>query len=104
MIWMVIGVWRHFLVNKKQRLDSWPTLLSLGILTSPLTLIVVCIAAVLDAPLVPIFGLPFFWISFPRIARFWSFSISESPPSADSTLYSSLAPPLLKELSPIKKD
>ncbi|TPX38078.1 hypothetical protein SmJEL517_g00313 [Synchytrium microbalum] len=98
-LWLVGNSWVWFLFSKKQRRNSWPIMLSIGIVTLPITLAIIAIATILDAPLVPLFGLPFVWIGFPRIARFWPNTGSEAPHSADSTLYSSLAPPLLKEIS-----
>jgi len=41
------------------------------VLYTPILLLVILITSALNSPMVPIFGLPIFFIGFPRPARQW---------------------------------
>ncbi|KAI9101931.1 Pecanex protein-domain-containing protein [Phlyctochytrium arcticum] len=98
--WWKTGFWlmtlRGFLVLRKERKRGWYlyTLVS-AIITPP----VIIISSAFDAPMLPILGLPLFWMGFPRPVRFWPAADSDYSPTADSLLYATLLPTLLPAIS-----
>ncbi|KAJ3173116.1 Pecanex-like protein 4 [Geranomyces variabilis] len=99
-IWKKTGFWLMllgtFLVNKTERRPRWCFYLLGSLITTPLVIVV---SAVLDAPMMPILGLPIFWVGFARPTRFWPALDGDYTPSGDSHLYATLLPALLPRLS-----
>ena len=66
-------------------------LLQLNLIFSPFLFLLVLISSILSAPLLPLFTLPVFFVSFPRPTRFWpgvaGRSQEGSSLSSDSQLY-----------------
>ena len=71
--WFAVTLFLTFLGNKKQRSHSAVTvLLTAGtFLLLPLVLGTILFSSVLSTPLLPLFTLPVFVLSFPRPRRFW---------------------------------
>lgn len=59
---------KHFLLNRKQRINGWGWYLPIILIISPTTIF---ISSILDAPAMPILGLPLLWMGFPRPKRMW---------------------------------
>jgi hypothetical protein len=66
--WMWIISLKHFLLNRKQRIDGWLYYLPIILIISPVTIL---LSSILDAPAMPILGLPLLWMGFPRPKRMW---------------------------------
>ncbi|KNC97424.1 uncharacterized protein SPPG_07346 [Spizellomyces punctatus DAOM BR117] len=98
--WWKCGFWvmalAGFLFNKKERRPQWYLYLLVSMIVTPPVIVV---SSVIDAPMLPVMGLPIFWMGFPRPARFWPSLDRDYVPSSDSLLYSSLLPKLLPKLS-----
>ena len=66
--WFWILSLKHFLFNRKQRVEGWYFYLVPILIISPVTIV---ISSILDAPALPILGLPLLWMGFPRPKRMW---------------------------------
>ena len=66
-------------------------LLQLNLIFTPFLFLLVLISSILSAPLLPLFTLPVFFVSFPRPTRFWPGVVGRSQEgsslSSDSQLY-----------------
>jgi hypothetical protein len=67
-IWFWLLSLVHFLRNRKQRVDGWYFYLPAILIISPFTIL---ITSILNAPAMPILGLPLLWMAFPRPKRMW---------------------------------
>jgi hypothetical protein len=80
-----------FMKNKKQHVKHQALAVIFIILYTPILLLVILITSLLNSPMVPIFGLPIFFIGYPRPARQWpKFDIAtdySSASNSDSLIY-----------------
>ena len=86
-----------FLVLEKYRKHEF-VITSLTIVFLPLVLATIGLAAALSAPLLPLFTLPVFLVSFPRAKRTWPSRfnfIKSCSPSSDSVYYQQAVPALV---------
>ncbi|KAJ3067828.1 Pecanex-like protein 4, partial [Podochytrium sp. JEL0797] len=84
-------------VDKKLRTDQWVLHLGLSVLVSPIGLV---LSSLLNAPLMPVLGLPIYWVGFLRPERgWWAWTDTEFAPHPVSQLYKHLTPSLLSRLS-----
>ena len=58
----------HFITSRKQVLSFWYVYLIPSVLISPISIV---LAAFLNAPVMPLFGLPIFWMGFLRPQKMW---------------------------------
>ncbi|KAJ1494076.1 hypothetical protein T484DRAFT_1766571 [Baffinella frigidus] len=90
--------WYH----RKQRAHKAKLTLQVLLVSSPIALAVIVGAACLNAPLLPLLGLPFFLIAFPRPRFHWPASGGKSgdvqSSSLDAAYYKHLAPALVREI------
>ncbi|KAI9357315.1 hypothetical protein DFJ73DRAFT_203633 [Zopfochytrium polystomum] len=100
----VVYFW-SFIVDSKQRCKYWQAVAAASLVLSPLSAI---IAAALDIPMVPLLGLPIFWVSFPRPKRGWHSWNDGGGAAINDSIYSTLAPSLAlamsKSVSPFLPD
>ncbi len=80
---LLIWSWK----DTKQRRNNACVMIILNIVLFPLSLSVILCAAVLAAPLLPLFTLPVFLIGFPRPCRFWPAEVGASANVCDDTVY-----------------
>ncbi|XP_026887936.2 pecanex-like protein 4 [Electrophorus electricus] len=85
--------------ESKQRRQAAGALLALNGALCPLLLSVVLIAALLAAPLLPLFTLPVFLVGFPRPRRSWPGTPGMACPCPDSVYYQQLSSRLAAALS-----
>ncbi|KAI8834623.1 hypothetical protein BJ741DRAFT_650080 [Chytriomyces cf. hyalinus JEL632] len=86
-----------FLSDAKLRTDAWVLHFAVSLIVSPIGIIV---ASVLDAPLMPLLGLPIFWVGFLRPLRgWWAWDDVTAMPQPVSELYHHLTPRILAQLS-----
>ena len=62
-------------------------LLQLNLLFLPLLLLLVVLSSLLSAPLLPLFTLPVFFLSFPRPSRSWPGGVGQAAVGPDTHLY-----------------
>lgn len=80
---MLITSWQ----DRKQRRRSTIFILFISAIFFPIILSVMAAAAVLSAPLLPLFTLPVFFIAFPRLQRFWPEAVGASANICSDTVY-----------------
>lgn len=81
--------------DKKQRRGSTVALIGVSVFLFPLVLLMVSLATVLSAPLLPLFTLPLFVMGFPRPNKFWPENVGASANvNPDTMFYKQLAPVL----------
>lgn len=81
--------------DKKQRRGSTAALIGVSVFLFPLVLLMVSLASVLSAPLLPLFTLPLFVMGFPRPNKFWPENVGASANvNPDTMFYKQLAPVL----------
>lgn len=79
--------------DKKQRRGSTAALIGVSVFLFPLVLLMVSLASVLSAPLLPLFTLPLFIMGFPRPNKFWPENVGASANvNPDTMFYKQLAP------------
>ena len=87
---MVVSIIVASMESRASRRSYALFLLQLNLIFSPFLLLLVLVSSLLSAPLLPLFTLPVFFVSFPRPARFWPGVVGHqegSSLSADSRLY-----------------
>ncbi|XP_022086060.1 pecanex-like protein 4 [Acanthaster planci] len=85
---------------EKQRRSSSMPLIIVTVILFPIVFVIICLATVLSAPLLPLFTLPVFLIGFPRPLRFWPGAVGASANiCSDSIYYKQLVPTLSTALS-----
>lgn len=69
----VFTLFLKFIVKDRKRIRCWLYILIIvgSLLFLPLPLVTVLLSSIISAPLLPLFTLPVFLISFPRTRRFW---------------------------------
>ncbi|KAI8621222.1 hypothetical protein BC830DRAFT_1224799 [Chytriomyces sp. MP71] len=93
---VLAGLWT-FLVEKKLRTEWWGLHLVLSLMISPIGL---ALSSCLNAPLMPLLGLPIYWIGFIRPERgWWAWNDADFTPHPVSSLYSHLLPSILSQLA-----
>lgn len=91
-----ISLWA-FIFVKKQRSDWWIGFATLSLFVSPVAIV---LASVLNFPMIPLLGLPLYWVSFPRPERAWAaWTDIEHSPIPESQLYRHLVPSMASALS-----
>ncbi|XP_060062887.1 pecanex-like protein 4 [Ylistrum balloti] len=86
---LLISSW----TDKKQRRGSTAVIIFLSIILFPVVLGIILVATALSAPLLPLFTLPIFFITFPRPSKFWPEAVGASANvCADSMFYRQFAP------------
>ncbi|KAL5007939.1 hypothetical protein ScPMuIL_013520 [Solemya velum] len=91
--------------DKKQRRSSAAVLIFLSMLFFPVIIVIVCVATVISAPLMPLFTLPLFFISFPRPVKFWPGSVGgSSSVCPDTVFYKQFVPQLAQVLRTVFAD
>lgn len=88
----------HFFVDKKKRRETWWAYLIYNILALPVNLGLIVVSSVLDLPLIPLFGLPIFWIGFGREKRCWASLEQEYTGPPECSLYQSQRTELVTQL------
>jgi len=89
-----------FLTVKKQRRRSSPWVITGNIVLLPLTLVLTLFAVIIGAPVLPLFSLPLFILSFPRPLRFWPCSTAETYSGSDDTsYYQQICPEIMSSLT-----
>ena len=83
---------------KSLRIEKTPLILALSAVLSPLVLVVILLSVALQAPLLPLFGLPIFIVGFPRPRRFWPQPGSGYSPTVETVYYEKVAPELCRYL------
>ena len=80
-----------FIVNDRKKLPRWQyVLIVMGLLLLlPLSLVVILLSSIISAPLLVLFTLPVFLVSFPRTNRFWPslFSYGSSYHNCNDSIY-----------------
>lgn len=80
-----------FIVNDREKLPRWQYLLIIvgSLLLLPLSLVAILLSSIISAPLLPLFTLPLFLVSFPRTNRFWPslFSYGSSYHNCSDSVY-----------------
>ncbi|KAF2358761.1 hypothetical protein FHG87_010476 [Trinorchestia longiramus] len=87
--------------DKKQRRPITLILTAINIGLMPVLVLLATAAAVLNAPLLPVFTLPCFFLGFPRPERFWPYTVGHSSSTSaapDAAYYAQLTPYLLSQL------
>ena len=88
---MVVSILVASMESRASRRSYALFLLQLNLIFSPFLFLLVLISSILSAPLLPLFTLPVFFVSFPRPTRFWpgvaGRSQEGSSLSSDSQLY-----------------
>ena len=87
---MVVSIIVASMESRASRRSYALFLLQLNLIFSPFLLLLVLLSSILSAPLLPLFTLPVFFVSFPRPARFWPGAVGHEEGgnlSADSQLY-----------------
>eukprot|EP00040_Diaphanoeca_grandis_P026403 m.147793 g.147793 ORF g.147793 m.147793 type:complete len:1129 (-) comp30562_c0_seq1:67-3453(-) len=80
--------------NNKLRVSFTGRMLLLSLVFSPLILVVLLLSVVLASPILPLFGLPIFMISFPRPRRFWPNPGHGASPKPETIYYEQITPKL----------
>nr|XP_056707690.1 pecanex-like protein 4 isoform X1 [Euleptes europaea] len=83
---VVTVLWTSW-TEKKQRRTSSATLITLNILFFPVLLTLIALSALLASPVLPLFSLPIFLISFPRPVRSWPGRVGETAYMCHDTVY-----------------
>ena len=88
---MVVSIIVASMESRASRRSYALFLLQLNLIFSPFLLLLVLLSSLLSAPLLPLFTLPVFFVSFPRPSRFWPGVVGhhqeEGSLSSDSQLY-----------------
>ena len=89
---MVVSILVASMESRASRRSYALFLLQLNLIFSPFLFLLVLISSILSAPLLPLFTLPVFFVSFPRPTRFWPGVVGRSQEegsslSSDSQLY-----------------
>ena len=89
---MVVSMLVASMESRASRRSYALFLLQLNLIFSPFLFLLVLISSILSAPLLPLFTLPVFFVSFPRPTRFWPGVVGRSQEegsslSSDSQLY-----------------
>ena len=87
---MVVSIIVASMESRASRRSYALFLLQLNLIFSPFLLLLVLLSSLLSAPLLPLFTLPVFFVSFPRPARFWPGAVGHQEGgslSADCQLY-----------------
>ena len=89
---MVVSIIVASMESRASRRSYALFLLQLNLIFSPFLLLLVLLSSFLSAPLLPLFTLPVFFVSFPRPASFWPGVVNHqqegsSSLSSDSQLY-----------------
>ena len=75
-------------------------LFQLNIFLSPVLLVLISLSSLLSAPLLSLFTLPVFFLTFPRPARFWPGRVGgAAATSPDSAVYQQSCRPVLTALA-----
>ena len=86
--------------DKKQRRGSTIPTIIVSLILLPLILAFIALASAISVPLLPLFTLPLFFISFPRPLRSWPEPVGASANSCpDTNFYRQLSPELSKAFS-----
>ncbi|KAJ3398426.1 hypothetical protein HDU80_008910 [Chytriomyces hyalinus] len=86
-----------FVSDAKLRTDAWVLHFAVSLIVSPVGIIA---SSVLDAPLMPMLGLPIYWVGFLRPLRgWWAWNDATAMPQPVSELYHHLTPRILAQLS-----
>lgn len=86
--------------DKKQRRGSTIPIIIISFILLPVILAIIILASAISVPLLPLFTLPLFFISFPRPLRSWPEPVGASANSCpDTNFYKQLAPELSKAFS-----
>lgn len=74
----VITISLTFIFNDRNKLQHWLHVLVIvgSLLLLPLSLTAILLSSIISAPLLPLFTLPVFLVSFPRTKRFWPSLVS----------------------------
>ena len=69
----ILTLYLTFVINDRKKTHSWLyVLITVGLpLLSPLLLVITLLSSIVSAPLIPLFTLPVFLVSYPRTLRFW---------------------------------
>ncbi|KAI8847906.1 hypothetical protein BC829DRAFT_231945 [Chytridium lagenaria] len=86
----------NFVAETKNRPTGWPGYLVLSFLVSPIGIL---LASVLDAPILPLLGLPVFWVSFPRPLVSWKMVEERRKYHDDAILYEDMMPSFTSAMS-----
>ena len=89
---MVVSILVASMESRASRRSYALFLLQLNLIFSPFLFLLVLISSILSAPLLPLFTLPVFFVSFPRPTTFWPGVVGRSQEegsslSSDSQLY-----------------
>lgn len=103
-LWLIFTYYLTFIMRDRQKTHCWlyTTILVVGPLLLPFILAVVVFSSVVSAPLLPLFTLPVFLLSFPRTQRFWPSLVnygSSYTKCKDSVYYQQAVPELTRALS-----
>ena len=93
---LIISSWS----DKKQRRSSTIPIIIISLTLFPVIIGLIVLASALSVPLLPLFTLPVFFISFPRPLRSWPEEVGSSANTCpDTNFYKQLAPELSKAFS-----
>ena len=93
---LLISSW----TDKKQRRASTIPIIVTSLVLLPLILVVIALASAVSVPLLSLFTLPLFFLSFPRPLRSWPEEVGASANSCpDTNFYKQLTPELTKAFS-----
>jgi hypothetical protein len=104
-LWFWILSFYHFTTSRKHVLKRWYLYLIPAIIISPIS---ITLSAFFNAPVMPLLGLPIFWMGFCRPKRMWpnigefrsTYSIERTCSIGDEAeIYSALCPSLLASIS-----
>ena len=68
-IWMILAILGSSVEDRPARRSYAALLLQLNLIFSPLLLLLILVSSVLSSPMLPLFTLPVFFVSFPRPSR-----------------------------------
>lgn len=98
-LWFIVILVVSSILSQKHQKRKVAISLLLSFCFLPLTLAVVLLSSILDAPLLPLFTLPIFAVGFPRPFRIWPYATySNKSATTDWIYYQHLMPELTKEL------
>ena len=103
-LWLIFTYYLTFIMRDRQKTHCWlyTAVVVAGPLLLPLTLAGVLFSSAMSAPLLPLFTLPVFILSFPRTQRFWPSLVNYGgsyTQCKDSVYYQQVVPELTRALA-----
>ena len=99
-VYLIIGLAVSAIEDRPSKSCYAGLLFQVNLLFFPYLILLVIVSSIISAPILAVFTLPIFFISYPRPIRFWpdSHSCHSNNQGADAVYYQQMIPPLLTAL------